>query len=184
MENRRAGFTLIEVMIYIVILAILGVPLVTLVLASARATTENDVFNKIEERNRTALYRVERELRRGISGTTGVTNGGLTLTFTSTIGFDGVAPIPGPVVSFNFVIADGETANGLDDNQNGIADEGQLERTDTTGLTYVVCGDIDLTSSGFVMNGLGATITAASFGALRGPDQFSLAKTMTVYPRN
>lgn len=184
MENRRAGFTLIEVVFYIAILAILGVPLVTMVLASARSTTENDVFNKVEERNRTALHRVERELRKGISGTATVTDFGRTLNFTSTTGFDGAAPIPGPQVSFSFVIASDETANGIDDNGNGAADEGQLERSDTTGSSYVVCGDIDLSSSGFVMNGLGVTITAASFGSLRGPDTFSLSKTMTVYSRN
>jgi hypothetical protein len=184
MEDRRAGLSLIEVTLYTTLLALVGAPLVTMALASARATTENDVFNKVEERNRTALYRVERELRRGLSGTAVVSDFGRTLAFTSAAGFDGTASIPGPQVTFRFVIANGETANGLDDNGNGVADEGQLERSDTTGASHIVCGDIDLASSGFAMNGLGVTITAATFGSLRGADTFSLAKTMTVYPRN
>jgi hypothetical protein len=180
---RRNGFTLFEVAFYITIIAILGAPLVTLALASARSTTENDVYNKIEERNRTTLHRIEQELRKAISGTAVVTDAGRTLTFTSTIGFDGVAPIPGPQVAFRFVIASGETSNGLDDNGNGIADEGQLERSDVTG-TYVVSGDIDLASSGFALNGLGVTITAAGIGSLRGSGTYTLSKAMTVYPRN
>lgn len=180
---RRNGFTLFEVAFYITIIAILGAPLVTLALASARSTTENDVYNKIEERNRTTLHRIEQELRKAMSGTAVVTDAGRTLTFTSTIGFDGVAPIPGPQVAFRFVISSGETSNGLDDNGNGIADEGQLERSDVTG-TYVVSGDIDLASSGFALNGLGVTITAAGIGSLRGTGTYTLSKAMTVYPRN
>jgi type II secretory pathway pseudopilin PulG len=183
MDTRRDGFTLLEVATYIAVLSVLGVPLVSIVLAGTRATSENDVINKVEERNRIALIRVESEVRKGISGSLIVTSGGRSLQLTRAAGFDGTSVIPGLPVGFQFRLASDEAANGRDDNRNGIADEGELVWSSGAGNS-LVCGDVDLNASGFALNGTGVTITVASFGSLRGNGTFSLAKTLTVFPRN
>src|SRR4030095_9833949 len=76
------GFTLLEVAIYVAVLTVIGAPLVSLVLTSSRSTSENDTFSRVEERNRTALFRLEKEIRKAISGTATVDNSGKRLIFT------------------------------------------------------------------------------------------------------
>ncbi len=183
---RNTGFTLLEVAIYIALLLILGAPLVTLVLTSARATAENSTIANVEERNRTAIFRIEKELRKSMSGSPVVGGSGTTLTFTSTAGFDGTGPTAGPLIRFYFRASQDETVNGVDDNLNGIADEGELVWSDlSTGAETVISSAVDMNGSGFVMDGTGVTITLASFGSLdRRYGSFSVSRNLTVYPRN
>lgn len=180
----ESGFTLTEFMIYIAVLAVVGMALVSVVLASTRSTEEHDTVVKVEERNRTAVIRVEREIRRSMSGTAVISGFGRTITFVAASGFDGTLVIPGETVTFTFELANGEASNGVDDNGNGMADEGQLRRSDSTGTSHLICGGIDVQNSGFALNGTGITITVSSYGALRQGDPFRLSKTTSVFPRN
>ena len=86
---RARGFTLTEVTIYVAVLAVVGLSLVSVVLASTRSASDHDIAAKVEERNRTAVTRIEREFRQAITGTAAISNFGRTLTFTSAAGFDG-----------------------------------------------------------------------------------------------
>ena len=74
--------------------------------------------------------------------------------------------------------------NGVDDNGNCMADEGQIRRSDSTGTSHLICGGIDVQNSGFAVNGTGMTITVSSYGAMRTGAPFSLTKTTSVFPRN
>ena len=184
MHDRREGFTLLEVSIAIAVLALLGIPLVSIVLASTRTTSENDTFSKVEERNRTALFRIEKELRKGMTGTPTIANAGKDLVFASST-FNGTAAVAGANIRFFFSVAPGETLNGADDDGDGLIDEGTLIRRDeSTGVQTTVCGNINVAGSSFALNGTGVMITVASFGTIPGGNSFSLSKTMTVYARN
>src|SRR5437867_2086853 len=180
MHDRREGFTLLEVAIAIAVLALLGIPLVSIMLASTRSTSENDTFSKVEERNRLALFRIEKEFRKGMTGTITLANSGRDLIFTSTSGFDGTSAVAGPNIRFFFTVDPGETLNGADDDGDGLIDEGSLIRRDeSTGNQITICGGINVAGSSFALNGTGVAITVASFGTLASGGNFSLSKSMT-----
>ena len=178
------GFTLTEITIYVSVLAVVGLSLVSVVLASTRSASEHDIAAKVEERNRTAVTRIEREFRQGMTGSAVVSNFGRTLSFVSANGFDGTSITPGPTVSFTFELARGEIWNGLDDNGTGIADEGQLRRTDSDGATHLISSEIDLFNSWFALNGTGITVTVSSYGPMKDGGTFRMTKTLNVQPRN
>jgi type II secretory pathway pseudopilin PulG len=181
----REAFTLLEVAMYIAVLSLLGIPLISIMLASTRSTAENDVFCKVEERNRTAHFRIENEFRKGMAATVTLANFGKDLIFTSTWGFDGTSAVAGPNIRFSFTVDAGETLNGADDDGDGLIDEGSLVRRDeSTGNQTTICGGINVAGSSFALNGTGVTITVASFGTLPAGGNFSLLKSTTIYARN
>ena len=185
MENRRAGFTLLEVSVYITIVLILGAPLTSIFLVSTRSTQDNDTFNKVKERNRTALFRVETEFRKSIGGTATIIDYGRGLTFTSTAGFDGTTAIPGPTISYTFQMDPAEAWDGMDNNGNGLADEGRLVRRNaTTGEEVVICSQINVSNSGFWLMSEGLYIWLTSFAPLSQGGVYSVSRYMTIYPRN
>jgi len=185
-ERSSGGFTLLEVAIYCAVLITVGAPLVSVVLTSSRATVENDTVARVEERNRVALFRIEKEIRRGLSGTFVIGNGGSSLTFTPTVGFDGTSIITGTNIQFTFRLDSGETLNGADDDSDGAIDEGELVRTDVaTGTELIISGAIDVANSVFALNGSGVDVTVATTGSVdRRYGTFDVSRSLTVYPRN
>jgi type II secretory pathway pseudopilin PulG len=166
MPARKSGFTILELMIYTGILAILGAPIVSLILSGTRSLEESNDFNTAIERNRAILTRIQREARRAIATTLAVSNGGRTLVFTEAAGFDGVSIVPGDTIQYDLVLFTGEVANGADDNGNGLIDEGQVVRRNlSTGESVVVSAPIDLAGSSFALNGrtVMTTLTHQSF---------------------
>jgi hypothetical protein len=126
------------------------------------------------------------EVRKAIGATVNVTNLGRTVGFTLPNGFDGVNVVPGPEIEYELQIAAGETINGVDDNQNGLADEGVLVRRNvTTGDETVTSADLSVGGSGFALNGTGVTVSVTTFGNLWDEDAaFQVSRTVTVFPRN
>ena len=183
-KESRSGFTLTETCVYMAVLAIVGISLVSVVLASSRSASAHDTMANVVERNRTVLQRIEREFRKSVEGTTVLDGTGKTLSFLSTAGFDGAATISGPTVTFIFELAAGESLNGADDNGNGLPDEGRIRRTDTGGGDVVVCGDVDVQNSGFTVNDTGITIAITTYGSMRTGNPFRVTKTLSVFPRN
>jgi Tfp pilus assembly protein PilW len=184
LRKSERGFTLIEVCIYTAVLTIVGAALVSVVLASSRSASAHDTTAKVVERNRIALQRIEREFRKSMTGTTAVSGTGKAVSFVAAAGFDGAATIAGPTVTFTFELAAGETLNGVDDNGNGLPDEGRLRRTDTSGGDVVICGDVDVQNSSFTVNGPGITIHVTTYGPMRTGNPFRVTKTLDVFPRN
>jgi len=182
-ESER-GFTLTEVCIYTCVLAIVGAALVSVVLASSRSAAAHDTTAKVVERNRIALQRIEREFRKSMTGTTTISGTAKAVSFVATAGFDGTAKISGPTVTFTFELAAGETLNGVDDNGNGLPDEGWLRRTDSGGGNVIICGDIDVQNSSFTLNDPGITIRVTTYGPMRTGNPFRVTKTLDVFPRN
>jgi len=184
--GRNSGFTLLETSVYVALVFLLGTPLIQVMLASTRATQENDALTRVEERNRAAFTRIESEVRKSMGGSLAISNNSQTLTIMSTNGFDGTAPIPGDQITFTFRGFNGETVNGADDNGNGVADEGELVRTNlSTGEATVINAGFDLTSTNFALTGTGVTVTLTSFASIdRRYGTFSVSRSVTIYPRN
>ena len=180
------GFTLLEVSIYATLLILLGTPLVSVILVSTRSTAENDTVNRVNERNRAVLVRIETDVRESIRGTPVVSDFGKTLTVTSVVGFDGTTPIPGPALRYTFQAAPGESLNGLDDNGNGLADDGQVVWTNmATGETVIISSGIDVLGSSFSWDGNAVTINLTSFGSMPPRnDVFGVTRSVMASPRN
>lgn len=184
--SRERGLSLLELMIYVAVLATLAVPLGMITVSSSRAAAEGDMFSKVLERNRSALNRVIADFRSSRNGTVAISNGGKTLQFTSTTGFDGAAPIVGPVIRYEIRTDPTESANGLDDNKNGLIDESILVHVNqTTMVETVVSYGLNTANSSFTANGAGITINLTNAGTTHATSgNYEVRRTVNVFPRN
>lgn len=183
--RRVKGFCFIEIMVYIALMVIIGIPLTMVALAGSRSSVEGDMLSKILERNRSVLQRIHTEYRGSLAGTTVVSDDGRILGFISNGGFDGTGAVAGPPIRYVIRLAPGEYANGVDDNKNGLADEGVLMRTDkAAGQGIVLTNSLDTAGSRFRLNGTGVTITLTTFGRSASGEVSRFRRTMTIYPRN
>lgn len=183
---RTAGITLIEVVIYTTILAILGAPVVSMVVVSSRYMSEVDAQYKVQERSRVLLFRLEEDLREAILASVTITNAGKTLQFTLPDSFDGTAVVPGPDIQYEFQLATGESSNGSDDNGNGLVDEGMVVRRNLTDSeTVSLSGGLDLDNSSFAPTAGGVTVNLTLVGRLREANStIAVSSTLNVYPYN
>jgi hypothetical protein len=158
--TRRAGFTLVE--------AIVAGSLMVLLLSSAvlaarggmgafRATQDT---SGAETRVRRALDRVvfellsagASELLPNPAGDFGTDS----LQFRKPIGLAGTAPVWGPILSLAFEYAPGELDDGLDNDGNGLVDDGQLVLTRDVGgdeHRVVLCRNVAELLEGEIANG-------------------------------
>jgi hypothetical protein len=180
------GVTLIELIVYLNLAALLGIPLIMITLTSSRSSSEGSTLMKIQERNRTAVDRIIEEYRLALKNTTTISNGGLTLRFTSDGGFNGTTTIPGPIIRYQIQMGTGETANATDDNGNGLVDEGIIVRVnETTGEQITISGDINTQNSFFAANGTGIQINLSTFGHVPTTSVSSeVTRSVSVYPQN
>lgn len=180
------GVSLLELMIYLTVMAILGVPLAMVTVSVSRSSAEGDMLSKILERNRAALHRISSEYRESLNGTTVIGAGGKSLQFTSNGGFDGTGPVAGPIIVYDIRLAPGETGNGTDDNNNGLIDEGSLVRVNQgTNEQIVLTNALNTTLSSFVANGGGVTINLTTSGKTHHSNLVTEAqRAVTVFPRN
>src|SRR5262245_28499100 len=182
----QRGVSLIELMIYLTVMAILGVPLAMVTISVSRSSAEGDLLTRILERNRSALNRIVSEYRLALSNTTSVTNNGKTLQFTSNGGFNGTGAVAGPVIRYEIRTDPKETVNGKDDNKNGIADESILVRVNqSTGQEIILAAGLKSADCLFTAVGTGITINLTTEGIANGAKAASEAqRAVTVYPRN
>ena len=179
------GVTLIELMIYLAVLAILGAPLLMVTLSMSRASAEGDVTSLILERNRTALERIADEVRecRGTSVTTSAD--GWSLQFT-TVTFDTATgtSVDGATVRYEIRVNGTETANGVDDDGDGLIDESSLFRI-SGGQEVMLTNALTASGSSFSWVSPQVTITLVTSGRARGDSgPLNVTRTLTVAPRN
>jgi type II secretory pathway pseudopilin PulG len=183
-----SGFTLLEVAIYVAIAAIMGGPIITLVVTSTKAVSQIDVTANLQERNRTALNAMQRDAREAIGTSLLVTSSGRGLRFTLGVDFDGAAVVAGDTIEYLYSLSPGEAAGGLDgddDDGNALADDGILVRRNlTTGEAVMVCAAVDMSASGFSLSGTAATINLTSIGVVRGGAPLEVSSAVTVYAEN
>ena len=184
--SRGRGSLLLELSIYLAIVGILGVPIALVCLRASRAYAEGDVLIGMLERNRTTLRRIELDFTQSLSGTASVTDAGKTLRFTLPGVFDGAASEPGDVIQFKIETDTGETANGVDDNGNGIVDEARVVRTNVTrNESVTIAASFDANASGFAANGGTVQVSLGTIGKAQGMEQATrMVNTMVMIPRN
>jgi type II secretory pathway pseudopilin PulG len=160
----QGGFTLLELSIYMAVMAIAGIPLIAVSLTASRSSATGIALSKIQERNRILLQRIDTEFETSLAGTATVGVGGKSLRFTTNGGFDGTGAASGPVIRFEIRLAAAELANGKDDNGNGLIDEAVLVRVDeSTGIEVVLTNDMSYPDSSFALSGDKVTVTFANF---------------------
>lgn len=180
------GASLVELMIYLAVMAIVGVPVVMVTISLSRASAEGDMTTVIQERNRSAIQRIVSEYQESLKGTTTISPDGKSLQFTSNGGFNGTTAIAGPVIRYEIRLDAKETANGKDDNGNGLSDEGTLVRIDrSTGQEVVLTNTVKTSDSSFAVNGQGATINLTTFGTTaKAKQETAITRSISLVPRN
>jgi prepilin-type N-terminal cleavage/methylation domain-containing protein len=134
----KAGFTLIEIMISVAVLAILVTGLYAALSASQTVYTNGVTRQEIQDRVRRALNDISMELRQASAGTgaaitfgTAGSGGDESVTFSMCTGFTAGAATYGSPVTITTINGDSENDNGLDDNRNRMVDERKIVRTQT-----------------------------------------------------
>ncbi len=136
--SRKSGCTLLEMMVGLTLLTVLlGIVIMTMQRGSAayrRSASNSSLDAKVNR----ALSRLARELvdAGGASFAPDPTPplGSATLDFQRPVAWAGGAIVWGPTVRFVMELAPGEIDNGVDDNGNGLIDEGVLVRIENPGL--------------------------------------------------
>ena len=177
--SRTAGLTLLELTIYVALVAVLSVPLISIVLVSTRSVAEADAVTRLHERNRTTLFQLRREIRLALRDTLDVDVGG-TLRFTLPGEYDGVGPVPGDRIAYSFEKRPDFPAYG-----NVLP--GRLVRSnESSGESRVVTSELDLARSSFVRDGdtLHIELTHAKKADDADAALFSIVRSLKVRPRN
>jgi len=102
-------------------------------LSGQRATAENLAATELETRARSVVDRIAEEMisarTAGLSPNPTTPFGSSTLTFQKDVGYSGGVAVFGPNQVVRWLIDPGETNNGLDDDRDGMIDEGLVEFT-------------------------------------------------------
>lgn len=180
------GVSLLELIVYIAVLSLLGTPLVMVVLSVTRSSAEGAMFTGILERNRSILHRMASDYRNSIRGTTAVSSDGKSVQFTTHGGFDGTGPVPGPVISYEIRLSPKESLNDIDDDGNGLIDEGLLLRVDkASGQEVVLLAGLHAGKSHFLENAGGVDIALTTVGRTHHSKHIaSVERSVTVFPRS
>lgn len=166
----RRGLTLLEVLVASVIMSALAA-IVFLVLQRSTDTYSNEsVHLSLEEQGREVLAQIARDLRDSSAATmtTGdvpvpVTEGSKynDLRFQVNTGYDlDLREVQyARTVRYRWRMAADEVANGLDDNGNGLADEGYIEKSDRFGKVTKICDDVKKQGLTFLIGARLVTVT-------------------------
>lgn len=165
MKKNERGLSLIEVTIASVIFMLLSASLYLLVDGSLRAQSNESVSMSMDGQGREALDQIARSLRDTGLPTlvpAGPVNSP-TLAFQRVTNYTGGALVYGGPVTFAFVYDEGESDNGLDDNNDGRIDEGVLAWTrpepyDPPGPVLTTVVTRDLTEGGLQFTQSGSSI--------------------------
>ncbi len=141
-HNRR-GFTLIELSIATLLMAILLGVLAEALIGGSAAFQQGTGSAEIDARGQRLLDRIADELRTAqmasITPNPLAPLGSSTLTFTRATGYAGGKVVSGPQETIRAVVDTGELDNGKDDNHNGLVDERRVELVpDLTKPTRVI----------------------------------------------
>lgn len=131
----QEGFSLIEVIIVTVILVVILGSVLEVLSVGLGTFNTGSVLTEIQAQARRVIDDVAKELQQAgmstISPTppaTG-TDGTTTITFQTCVGYSGGANVWSDVTTIEFAYEAGETDDGADNNNNGLIDEGVVQRT-------------------------------------------------------
>jgi prepilin-type N-terminal cleavage/methylation domain-containing protein len=158
----RRGFTLIEVLISAALFSLLAGSIAMIALRGNSAVLSATLQNSVDNDCRRALDRVATELTSSgatvLNPTPSAPFGTESLTFRQGIGVNAGAIVWGPQIRIAFEYETGEVNDDVDNNGNGLIDEGQLVLTRDPGLAseqrIVLCHDLREYGLGETPNGL------------------------------
>ncbi len=160
-HSRAAGFTLIELLIALAIMAIVFSSLALVMGSSLRLHVAGTFVSHLEAEVNRSMNRLARELMN-----TGVSVlfpdpglvGNDTLTFQAAVGIVDEATVWGAPIRLAFEYDEGEVDDGLDNNGNGLIDEGRVVWTENPGTPgekrVVWCNEVREFLEGETRNGM------------------------------
>ncbi len=158
-EQRREGFTLLEVLIVAGLLTVTLGSAMNVWLHSQAAFTESVRQNVVSTTGQRLLARLGSEMME--AEPTGLLPLSIIdsdfVQFQKVEGYDAGTKVLGPVITFGFQLETGETANGVDDNGDGRVDEGYVTYTEQGDPTIRIGGNV----VGLRFNGLPNGITVS-----------------------
>ncbi len=185
-RERRVGFTILELIIYISLSMTLLLPITAALLSSNRLLLEGGAITSLMERNRVAFNRIGEDLRDCLRDTIAIDGPGKTITFTLPGNFTGIVPTGGDVISYSIQPDPEDAPNFTDDDGDGIVDESVFIRTNnTTGESVTITAFLESGSCLFSRVGNGIQVSLATMDSERGSnDVIKWTKTMVFFPRN
>jgi MSHA biogenesis protein MshO len=99
MTGRRAGFTLVELVLVIVLLGIVGLVAGQIILAAGRGYRTRTTLKELQDAGRLALTFIDRELREAVPNSVRVLDGGTTLEYGRTVFGGGYDPDDAAAIS-------------------------------------------------------------------------------------
>ncbi len=159
MRQARAGFTLIELGIVSVLFALMFGTLLRLAVDGQEAFEVGLAQNRLDAKARRTIARIADDLRSAEATglTPAVPSGSDAVLFRQNQGWNAGEIQWGPDVQIAFADAPGEVVNGLDDNGNGLVDDGEVVRILNPGLgeqRVVLVRGVARLAAGETMNGL------------------------------
>ncbi len=133
MNPARAGFTLLEIVIVFAVTLILCAAVYGLAGTGGAALSSSSIQSDLDNSLRQGVESMISEVGQSGAGTFSPAlpaslPGNSALSFQKNLGYSGGTITWGPVITYQFEYEPGETNNGLDDNNNGVVDEGILVR--------------------------------------------------------
>ena len=173
--HRETGLTILELAIYVTVLATLTVPIMAVSVSMGRMSSEGNMLDRILERNRVAFQRLEDDFRNSISGTAVISNSGKTLRFVRHGGFDGTSTVAGDVLRYEIRAQAG--ANGP---------ESALVRVnETKSQTVTLAAGLEGASCSFTQSASAVTVTLSTVGsASSSPVKSRMSRTLVLAPMN
>lgn len=133
----RAGFSLVELLLAVALLSIVLASTAIVSSTGYRTYRASSAQSSAESRARRGLDRAATELRRAVADTVPNPGGNLGMDlveFRQAVGIDGTGNLQlGPLMRLALELDAGEPANGLDDDGDGLVDEGELVLTRDVG---------------------------------------------------
>ena len=189
LTHRRAGFTLVEMAVAVAFFLLLMSSAIVAARGGMDAFKSSQDLSDLETRARRALDRAvfellavgASELDPNPAGDFGTDE----LEFRSAVGLAGTAPVWGELCSLALVLAPGESDDGVDNDGNGLIDDGQLVLTRDVGgneQRIVLCSGVRELAEGEVPNGAddngNGVIDEAGFNVHRSGDVLFVRLTL------
>jgi len=175
--SRETGLTLLELAIYVALLALLTVSILAVNVSMGRMSSEGSMLDRVLERNRIAFQRLEDDFRNSISGTALISNSGKTLRFVRHGGFNGTSTVSGDVLRYDVVSVPNGAANGLE--------SALIRVNETKSQTVTLATGLEAGACSFTQSASAVNVTLSTVGKTsNSPVRTRMIRTLVLAPMN